>query len=233
MSVKDFELDLDDFEALEKLFKRSRGLFVRAAVGTVNNLAFSQRQEYINQIDESMNIRNQRFVSRQMAVTKAKTRDLDSIQAVAGSVQTSRFSGWAEQERGEPAKNNRMITTFGRVKADDSRQAKGPARAKTTNKFAKISDYTIRANSRRHRLIIFLQMMIKEKKTFVMPRKYKGLKRGVYFATAKKLRRVQTFGNRKVRKNQWMNRANQKIDQREIERNWEKTLNYLLPNKLN
>lgn len=232
MSVKDFDLDLTDLSKLERLFERSPKLFVRAVVGTINNLAFSQRQKYIEELDERMTVRNEAFVNRQMKVTKAKGRDLGSIEAVAGSVSGPRFSGWTEQERGDTPANNRMITAFGRVAGDESRQAKGKARAKTINKFAKISDYTIKANSRRHRLIIFLQMMIDQKKTFVMPRKYKGLKRGVYFATAKKLRRVQTFGDRKVRKDQWMNPVNRKIDQREIANHWEKTLNFLLPVKI-
>lgn len=232
MAKNEFEMNLNEIENLEDFFKRNGKLFVRAAVGTVNNIAFEQRKNYIEQIEENMTVRNEKFVSRQMRVTTAKARNLDNIQALAGSIKSDRFSGWEEQETGKPSANHRTFTAFGRVSVSMDRQAKGKARAKTNNTFAKISDYTIRATSRRHRLIIFLQMMTERKKAFVMPRKYKGLKRGVYFVKGKQLKRVQTFGQRKVKREPWMKPVNDRLKQQDISKQWKKTLNYLLPRKL-
>lgn len=232
MKNPEFGINLTDTEALKVFFKNSKTLFVRVAVGTINNLAYSMRQKYIDEIDDRMTVRNEKFVSSRMRVTRAKGRDLNSIEAQVGSISSPRFSGWAEQERGDKPNNNRTITSFGRVGADDQRQAKGKARAKTNNKFAKISDYTIRAKSRKHRLIIFLQKMTEEKRTFVMPRKYKGLKRGVYFVKGKRLKRVQTFGPRKVKINKWMEPVNKQLKQKEIAKEWKKSLNHFMPRTL-
>ncbi len=232
MPNKEFEFKAEDLILLRRFYKKSPKLFGRSVTNTLNQLAFESRTALINAISEQMTVRDNRFVNRQMRVDQAKGVDIRTAESEVGSISSSRFSGWIEQETGKKPETNRAFTLLARGGSEQNK-ARPKARAKPYNNFAKISDFTIKAKSRQHRLIIFLQMMVEQKKQFIMPRKYKGMGRGIYRIKRKKIVAVQRFGPVKIRKAPWMKPTIQRdIDLKNIRTIWSNNINRVLPRRL-
>ena len=137
-----------------------------------------------------------------------------------------------EQETGKKPETSRAFTLLARGGSEQNK-ARPKARAKPSNNFAKIGEFTIKAKSKQHRLIIFLQMMVDQKKQFIMPRKYKGMGRGIYRIKRKKIVAVQRFGALKVRKDPWMKPTIQnEINSKVIRSMWANNINRILPRRL-
>lgn len=74
---------------------------IQAATGMVlNDIAFGSRKEVQKTINSEMTVRS-KFADRQVRVTKSKFKgNINHLYSIVGSVQTSRFTGWTEQEHG-------------------------------------------------------------------------------------------------------------------------------------
>jgi len=232
MPKKEFEFNAADLILLRRFYKKSPKLFGRSVVNTINTVAFESRLALLDTIQEQMTVRDNRFISRQMRVDKAKGVDIRTAEATVGSIAGPRFTGWVEQETGKKPENSRMMTLVAR-RGSIQNKAVPRARAKSSNDFARISDFQIKAKSRQHRLIIFLQMMSRKKKLFIMPRRYKRLQRGVYQASKRKLKRFQTFGDRKVQKEPWMKPTIQhQLKEKDMRKAWATNISRVLPRRL-
>lgn len=234
MASKEFKFNASDLILFRRFLKKAPKLFNASIIGTLNTLAFETRTALIVRVDEQMQVRDKKFVSRSIQVLKAKGRDFRTAEAVVGSVHRARFSGWIEQETGKKSIKNRTQTLLARGNSE-SKKVKQKARLKRSNQIAKISDFQIKAKSKAHRLIIFLEMMRRQRKTFIMPRKYKRLKRGVYSVSkgGKKLQRIQTFGPRKVNKDPWMKPVVRgQLKQADIRKIWAQNVERMLPKRL-
>lgn len=230
MPNKEFEFKAEDLILLRRFYKKSPKLFGRSVTNTLNQLAFESRTALINTISEQMTVRNPRFVSKQMKVKPAKGIDIKTAESAVGSLSNSRFSGWIEQETGKKNEKNRTFTLLSR---GNNEQNTVRPKSKVNYNWAKISDFTIKAKSKQHRLIIFLQMMVEQKKQFVMPRKYKGMGRGLYRVRRKKIVVVQRFKPMKIRKQPWMKPTiNEHIDNKSIRATWASQINRIIPNRL-
>ena len=76
-------------------------------------------------------------------------------------------------------------------------------------------------------------MMVDQKKQFIMPRKYKGMGRGIYRIKRKKIVAVQRFGALKVRKEPWLKPTIQnEINSKVIRLMWANNINRILPRRL-
>ena len=69
---------------------------ITAAAQGLNDLAFAYRTEAPLVIGEHRTIRSPSFIKSRFLVEKAKPGRLDHMQAVAGSIKSDRFSGFAE-----------------------------------------------------------------------------------------------------------------------------------------
>lgn len=232
MAKKEMSFEGSDFILLRRFYKKSPKLFGRSVVNTLNTIAFSSRLALLNTIREQMTVRDDRFAKRQMKVEKAKGTDIRRAESKVGSVTAPRFSGWIEKETGQKPELNRTMTLLARGGSKD-KKVRPKARAKPSNNFAKISDFQIKAKSRQHRLIIFMQMMTEQKRQFIMPRRYKGMKRGMYAVRRKKIVLLQRFGPMKVRKAPWMKPTIQReVQAKDFREVWAKNIARVLPRRL-
>ncbi|MCK4871070.1 MAG: hypothetical protein KAS93_08175 [Gammaproteobacteria bacterium] len=232
MPKQEFSFSAADLILLRKFYKRSPNIFGRSVIGTLNTLAFDTRKNLIERIDDQMVIRDKKFINRQMKVLQARGTDIQSAQSEVGSVRTNRFTGWTEQEFGLQKGSNRTLTLMAR-RGSAQNKASPSARAKPSNNFAKISDFKIKAKSRRHRLTVFLQMMGQQKRRFIMPRRRGKMIRGIYKATSKKLVSLQRFEHKKVVKNPWMEPTIEAKITPQIMRNiWANNISRALPRRL-
>lgn len=172
-----FEFTAADLINLRRFYKRAPKAFGRAVVGMLNNVAFDSRFELLEAIDDQMNVRNRGFVTRHMRVEKAKGDDISRAVSVVGSIAGARFTGWVEQETGQPDKRNRVYSLLSRGGSETNKVKPGRTR-KSSNRILRMGDFDIdNAASDTHRLIIFLQIMDRDHrgKMFWVRQNYKKL----------------------------------------------------------
>lgn len=219
-------LDLRD---LEKFYKKAPKKFARASAGMLNNLAFQTRGVALIRIASDLEIRNPRFVASRMQVEKAKFGPMSGQRAEVGSVAKDRFSGWTEQETGAEPLRNRVFTLTAR-RGSNQNQAAPSSRLKPGNNIVDINDVDIAATGRLARRRIFIQIMSRRpNKPFVMRRKYKKMRRGVYVFKRKRLLQLQAFDAMKVKRKPWMKPARAEVIQRSnVRAAWAKAIKFVL-----
>lgn len=212
--------DIKDVKTLSRFFKRGPDLAVESIVLTLNDLAFSTRRDLIETIGRNMHIRDQRFVNGRMQVQKARGRNISRAVAEVGSVNKSRFTGWVEQETGEPDERERTYSVHSRGGAEANRVQPSRSR-KRSNDVLKMSDFNLgNAKNQTHRAIIFMQIIDRKhrNKMFFLPKDHgKLLGNSVYLiggrrrrktrrakATGGALRRVSRDHTMRTGKQPWM-----------------------------
>lgn len=123
-------MDLTEVNGIRQWYGKQPKL-VRIACGRMlNHFAFGTRTQAIVQIDKQMTVRNKKFISSRIQVTKANTHSPIASQASwVGSRATKRFSGWVEQEYGTKTARKRFATRLGRG-GDTQKQVRAAARLK-------------------------------------------------------------------------------------------------------
>ena len=189
---------------LEKFYKKAPKQFSRASAGMINNLAFQTRTAALVNIAADMNIRADKFINSRMRVNRARAVPISQQKAEVGSLPTSRFSGWIEQETGKAPLRTRTFGIAAR-RGKQKNKASAKARLKPVNQFFSVDDFDMpHAAGGDHRTQIFLQLMSKEhaNKPFVMRRKYRKMRKGLYvFSKRGRLKQLQEFGKMNVKRN--------------------------------
>lgn len=233
-----FNLNRRDILRLEKFYKRAPKQFMFAARGMLTTFAFQAREQQIREIQSSMTVRNLRFIKSRIRYQKARGGRIDNIFSESGSVRSSRFTGWEEQQTGIKAKRTRTqsLTARGEWKS----QVMGTARMKPTNKFFD-PDSEMEGKSTEQRMTAALAGMRKgtvKKRNFLIRKKMKGrmstFKRGLWAMKRRLTFRLQTFDPPRVqpRRNPWHTRAVQKAMRRINLRNeWAKQITRVLDYK--
>ena len=229
----DFIVKTPDLRNLEKFYKKAPKQFARASAGMINNLAFETRSAALVNIASDMNIRSDRFVNGRMRVNRARSVPISQQRAEVGSLPTSRFSGWVEQETGKaPARTRTFGIAARRGKERNTVSAK--ARLKPANQFFSVNDFDLsNAADEDHRTQIFLQLMGKEhaNEPFVMRRRYRKMRKGLYvFSKRGKLKQIQEFGKPPhTKRKPWMRPAAHKINTKaNVRKQWARAINHVL-----
>ena len=217
---------------LEKFYRKAPKQFARASAGMINNLAFETRAAALVNIASDMNIRSDRFVNSRMRVNRARAVPISQQKAEVGSLPTSRFSGWIEQETGKAPLRTRTFGIAAR-RGKQKNKASAKARLKPVNQFFSVDDFDMpHAAGGDHRTQIFLQLMSKEhaNKPFVMRRKYKKMRKGLYvFSKRGRLKQLQSFDKMDVKRKPWMRPAAHKVNTKaNIRKQWARAINHVL-----
>lgn len=124
-----FKADISDLRKYAHFMAHTVPRQARWAVaGVLNDLAFKSRQAAIDVLEGNMDIRNIGFVRKHLRVDRANGRNsIDRQEAWFGSVAGPRFTGWVEQQLGDPREQTR---THG-VKARGSKSRRVKARYKS------------------------------------------------------------------------------------------------------
>lgn len=227
-----FTIKSPDLKNLEKFYKKAPRKFAQASAGMTNNLAFQTRNAALINIASDMNIRSDRFVNSRMRVDRARAVPISRQRAEVGSLPTSRFSGWIEQETGKEPKRNRTFGIAAR-RGKEKNTASAKARLKPSNQFFTPNNFDLsHAADADHRTQIFLQLMSKEfaNKPFVMRRNYRKMRKGIYvFSKRGKLKQLQSFDKMRVKRKQWMRPAAHKINTKaNVRKQWARAINHVL-----
>ena len=229
MNVKIDDRDLKKYiKALEEAGPKAKGIIS----GILNSHAFKTREYDIQNISQSMVIRDTKFMTSSLRVEKAsKTSSINSMIAIAGSINRKGFSGWEEQQTGKRPTKRRGYTPGARDFNYKSKTV-GKARLKPNQKFTRYTDFNFpNIKSEKQKIGLFLKIMMDRKnktgtmmqgKSFILP-KYKGFEYGLYNYQNFKFVKYQEFdrANRPVKLNQWRTRSLQDLYKKnDIDKLW-------------
>lgn len=234
MPSEAFTLDVKDLIKLRKFYKRAPHLFARATASMLNSFAFGTRTQAIKTIKQKMTVRNERFVNSRMRVERARGSSILQQEAIAGSIESPRFSGWAEQELGTPTSRTRVANVLARG-GNFNRQIKPSLRLKPGRDFPDANDFKGGDETTRTATLINSAKRGKTRRPFIIGKNLKGklrtLKSGLYRVRRKKLERLQSFEPQKVqpKRIRWMTIARKEYFKRtNVKRLWGRTLERIL-----
>lgn len=210
----DFKIDYSDMKKYQRLFRDSPRLLRPVTSNVLTSLAFDARRQYIHEINQSMIVRNRKFVEGSLQVKKARSGPIEQQIALAGSVRRPRFMGWEEQQKGIASKNKRAITKAGR-KGNIRNVSLPRARLKPGNKRYHPRQF---AGRTRYAQFLFMMRVLSTRKggRFLLSDKLKikngVLPPGLYELYKNKVHRLQVFDNKlRSKRNPWMSKSNQRL----------------------
>jgi hypothetical protein len=186
-----FAMDDKDIKRLLKFYKKFPQKFQWATANILNDFGFVTRQAQIEAIQETMQVRNDRFLNSSMRVVKTRgSISVLSQKVIIGSRVRPRFSGWREQIEGGGKKRLSTVAARGGNFATTIRPR---YRLKPQFKFPKPSQYPGRKY--RDRLYAMLNILRRQKykRPFMIPIGDSKLKSGLYRFAGKRLFRLQRF----------------------------------------
>lgn len=176
-----FSLDQRSQMQLKKFHKKAPIAFQKVSAGVLNSMAFESRTNIQKILKAELTIRRPALLKRGLRVEVAKKSDpLRIQQSEVFSIAFEGFDGWAGAESGKVSRVT-MFTDKGRV----GKSQKGVARreSKAGQDHTTMSDYKLKGSGQT-RTNLFIQSIARDKKrrrkSFYLPKGFKGSKRGVY-----------------------------------------------------
>ena len=196
----------------------------------LNRFAFDVRTGAIQVINDEMTVRNKRFVSGRVRVSKAReTIPTNRQKSETGSVAKPRFSGWVEQELGTKTTRNRFATLAGRS-GKQNKQIRGVARLKPRNEVLTADSPEYQPKGGRTNTSGFLRMAMRRKENRLLRVK------GVFFKRRRnKLESVQIIKQKQPKRILWLRDARSNyFKHMDVDALWSRTMKSLLrpPSKL-
>jgi hypothetical protein len=213
--MTEFKIDTSGLKSYAATLKAAIRRFNWATAYYLTELAVDCRARQQQAIEDSMIVRDKRFVSKQLVFQKAIGRqDARHQVARAGSYESPRFSGWREQVEG--GDKPRVAMTKGRTGGKQSGKMLGRVRLKPGNRFLTQHSMPIRAKDEAHRVFVFLRIMSRRaKEPFVLTSGHTRFPPGVWTLVGAHGKKrwprpslLQRFGaNESVKKNDWNKEA--------------------------
>lgn len=194
-----FEFSATDEKRLMKFYRTAPRKFGYATADVLNQMAFGNRNESINILHNRLTIRNKNFVNSSMRVEKAKGyHNINTMESKFGSIKKDRSSGWIEQETGRRSNKDRVATIMGRS-GSESKQIKPSIRLKQGRRFKSAQDFEPNGSVGRTLMMLMKLKREKYKKPFVVRRRNKYKRRGMYKFVRGKAKLLYAFNTKKVR----------------------------------
>jgi hypothetical protein len=219
------EIDLREVRGLRDWYGKQPGRMRVASAQMLNHFAFGTRTGAIRQIDKTMTVRNPRFVSSRIRVTKASTgAPIDRQKSITGSVATQRFSGWTEQEYGTPTDRKRFATKAGRA-GDMNKKIRPSARLKPGNEVITMDSPGYRPVGNAGRNVGgFLAMLMRKKENRLV--RIKGM---LFKRKRKQMELVQVLRKKQPKQIHWLRDARAGYFRgTDIDKLWAKTATALM-----
>ncbi len=230
-----FELDQKDLRKLLKFAKKAPTSFRRASKDVLNDQAFALKNTALDQIRKTMIVRSPGFVNSSMRVVKAKTgSSISTQQSATGSIYRERFSGWVEQETGKPSQRERIASLVARGGGKRGK-IKPRFKFKPGKKFVRPKQFGGKDFQSKIRAMFRIMGSRKKREMFLLSRKYKKMRPGLYLFHSKKITKIQDTEPRALqpRRNRWMTKAVSRMRRTfDVRRSWKKNIAHELQRRL-
>lgn len=221
-----FDWDDRSFKAFTKLYKNSPSKARRATAQLLSQFAFATRQQAIIEINRSMTVRSKKFVESRLRFKRARNEQIDHQRSKTFSVGAKNFSGWEEQMTGGKQKGTRTQSLLARSGNFD-KKVKPSNRMKPGRNFINRGDYDLPRGGDEMKVYFIKVRTQNPNKPFIVKKRYKRVKKGLYIFKRGKMRMLQNFeaSPRATKVNPWMRRARANFNkQMDIGKEWEKSL---------
>ena len=221
-----FEYNDTSFKNFSKFYDKAPKRARKATARMLSKFAFGVRNQAIKEIKETMNVRNARFVERQMRFKSAKPINIDSQESGAGSVSVRGFSGWEENAKGSRDPRTRTQSLLARGNSW-GKKVRPSVRMKPANEFTSEGDFKL-PDGKRKMPAYFAKIRTKRKnKPFIIKKKYKSMPKGLYVFKRGKIMKLQNLDPKpkSIRKNPWLRTARRKFfSKNSIEDLWKESM---------
>jgi hypothetical protein len=176
-----FQVTKSNLPELIKFYQKAPKAFKRVSAAVLNSMAFSTRTETIKIMPKLMEIRSPNLLRKMMRVEQAKkTSEIHSQFSRMGSIAVKRHDAFGHIQEGSPTR----LTTFTDEGRGGSFSGKAKPKAKAVpDRHTQTKDYTLKGSGEKRMeqyLIAIASDRTRRRKPYFLPRKYKGMKKGVY-----------------------------------------------------
>jgi hypothetical protein len=224
-----FQVDKKTLRSIKQIFDRMPKQANFATAGVINTIAFTAREAYIDEIDRSMTVRSEPWLRKNMRVDTTKGNiPITRQAAIAGSISTTRSTGWAEQQTGQKDKRDRAITQAARTSGSWAKKVAGKSRMKRANRprrsyqfqrkgRGKGGGYSHMTDGQATVAMLIDKRQGKFKDNIIigrgLPGRLSNFDAGLYGKKGKKIIRLQNFDDKpkQPRTNKWMTRGNNSL----------------------
>lgn len=234
---QDFEYIGSGIHEFWKFMNEAPREFTAISAEVLNAHAFGTRKLAIREIFKQMTIRNPGFVRSRIRVVRASMFAPFSLQqSEVGSVETERFSGWAEQETGQKSEMKRSPTLAARRK-DKKKRISSLLRMHKGKIFK--SPLDAKGGTDAQRAISLLFWMSRRRREAFVVFGHPRIKSGFYAFKGRakpgerKLELIQDFERLQAKVNPWMKAARDEYIRRvDIEKVWRRATKKVFSRKI-
>jgi len=228
-----FEYNDKSFKAFSKFYAKAPFKARRATARVLSQFAFGVRQEALKEIKKKMTIRSEKFVNSSMRFKGARSARIDDQVSATFSIGRARFSGWEEQNDGTADKRTRSQSLLARGN-NFKKKVKPSVKMKPGRDFISMGDFKLPSGKAQVPAYLKAVKAKYKNKPFILKKKYKNIKRGLYKFVRNKMQILQNFEKkpRKVKRIPWMKTARGNYFRKtDIDREWIKALDFITKKK--
>lgn len=224
-----FDYDDKSFKAFSKFYSKAPFKARRATAALLSRFAFGTRMKAIQEIENTMTVRSERFVASSIRFNSARATKIDNQVSSTFSIERDRFTGWIEQSEGSADKRTRSQSLLARG-SNFSKKVKPSIRMKPGRDFLSMSDFKLPDGAGKVPAYIKMVKRNHKNKPFILKKKYKQIKRGVYKFTRNKMQILQNFEKkpRAVKRNPWMLNARENYFKSiDLNHEWSRAIDFI------
>lgn len=227
----EWKADLGEVDGLRQWYRNCPRKMQIACARMLNNFAFGVKEQVPVTIGQLMIVRNPRFVSSRIRVTKtsaslpvsSQKSWVGSVAIAAGTKGRGAFSGWTEQEKGTPTDRKRVATLAARS-GDKHKQMRPGVRLKPGVEVVTAEHYDYMPRGGRNNIGGLIAMMKRKGETRLMKigKVYLKLNR-------RKVEEVQIARKKQPKRIHWLRIARaQYFRKTNLDKMWRETVELLM-----
>ena len=224
-----FTIEKRDLRRLMRFYRRAPREMKRATAGVLNSVAFEDRKDSIAEVNRSMTVRDPRFIEGAIRFQRTRITEINRQEAISGSINRNRFTGWDEQQFGKPSRKGRVASVLARTGGSWQKKMTGTARLKSANDFTDSS--SMPANSADGRVFALIAKIKRDKnRTPFIIREGRRWTHGLYKLKGRRIIRLQNFEETpRPRRNPWKTNATTRMKRRvNLRMIWAREINKVL-----
>lgn len=228
-----FDYNKKVFDSFSRFYAKAPGKARKATARMLNQFAFGVKDETFLHMKRTMTVRNPRFVKSSVRVIMARSTNIDRQKSQTGSIKRARFSGWIEQEEKVPDDRGRSQSLLARG-GNWNKKVKPSVKMKPGRNFTSMGDFDLPSGKGKFPAYFRKIKKGNKGKPFLVKRKYKSLKRGLYKFIRGKMMILQNFEKKKkpVKLNPWMTKSRERYFRRvNLNKEWEKSIAFITKKK--
>lgn len=224
-----FDYNEKAFKEFSRFYAAAPGKARRATSRLLSQFAYGTREEATKHIKNTMTVRNPKFVETSIRWRGARPTNIDNQKSQTFSVSLRNTTGFKEQQDNKVDKRTRSQSLLARGNTF-SKKVKPSLRMKPSRSFFSAADFDLPSGKAQTPALIKHMKKKYKNKPFLIKKKYRQIKRGLYKFVRNKMMLLQNFEKkpRPVKYNPWMDKARQNFFRStNVDKEWGKAIKFI------